>query len=112
MNSRTAPPPVGALADALDPWTHQRAWWGGYSLLRIIDLDAGTDEFVVLRPKGLADFRDLEWNGRTLILPERARTLYETAEILGRADERYRAAPPNPKTTRLSAVDRERALRS
>jgi hypothetical protein len=79
-----------------DPWARARAKVPGYGLLRIIDLDAGTDQFRILRPRredtadkvaaGQCDDQLLD--GCTLITPEAVRTPAEVAAIVAAADER------------------------
>lgn len=78
---------------------------GGNSLIRVIDLAADRQEFVVLVPKDVHDLRDLAFDGATFILPRAPRTREETAEIIRRFDTRYRADPN--KQTRVSVLDRE-----
>lgn len=101
MNAPTLP-----LAD---PWTEQRARFGLNTLVRVIDLDAGRQEFVLLNPKNADDLRDLALDGRTVILPKAERTAAEIAAIVQRFDDEYRTNPQNNQT-RISALDRERQL--
>lgn len=77
------------------------------TLVRVIDLEAGRQEFVLLNPKTASDLRDLEFNGDTFILPEKDRSPAEVADIVCRFDEQY-WTDPNNKQTRISALDRER----
>jgi hypothetical protein len=62
---------------------------------------------VLLNPKDAGDLRDLEFDGRTFVLPEKRRTPAEPAEILARYDALY-WSDQNNKQTRISALDRER----
>jgi hypothetical protein len=97
-----------ALAPA-DPWAHQRARVGWNTLVRVINVDADSQEFLILSPQ--PDLRDLEFDGATVILPEAPRTAAEAAEILARFDARY-FSDPQQQQTRLSVLGRERYLRS
>jgi hypothetical protein len=89
-----------------DPWTDQRARHGLNTLVRVIDLEAARQEFVLLNPKDRDDLRDLAFDGETVILPKAERTAAERAEILARFDALYWTAPTNNQT-RISALDRE-----
>jgi hypothetical protein len=64
-----------------NPWEDQRARMGLNTLVRVIDLDAERQEFVLLNPKNADDLRDLEFDGCTFVLPPKPRTPAELAEI-------------------------------
>ncbi len=91
------------------PWTDQRLaqHCGLNTLIRVIYLEDERQEFVILNPKDAGDVRDLEFNGRTFVLPEQPRTPAEIAEILARFDALY-WTNSNNKQTRISVLDRER----
>lgn len=100
----------GARAGAAsDPWRDQRARIGLYTLVRVIDVDAGTQEFIALRPKVPDDLADLAFNDRTYIHPIAERLEAEVAKIIADFDARYWTEPTNNQT-RFSVLDRERHL--
>lgn len=76
-----------------DPWTEARALLPGYSLLRVIDLDAGTDSFEIVRARrGDRELLDIVLDGWTLIKPalDGGRGDAEIATILAAFDELWR----------------------
>lgn len=78
------------LNNPADPWLEERSRAGLNTLVRVIDVDAGTQEFRILNPQDRNDLSDLEFNGRTVILPaEEHRTPAQLAEIVNRFDELY-----------------------
>ena len=100
---------TGSAAGAVSPWTDQREKFGLNTLVRVIDLAADRQEFILLHPKDWRDLRDLEFDGDTVILPKADRTNAEIAEIVQRFDALY-WADENNKQTRHSVLDRERYL--
>jgi hypothetical protein len=92
------------------PWTDQRARYGLNTLVRVIDLEADRQEFVILQPTIPDNLADLAFDGETVILPKATRTAAELAEILARFDERYWTTDHNNQT-RISALRRERHLK-
>jgi hypothetical protein len=99
------------MAQPLTPWSDQRARHGKLSVLvRVINLDAQLQEFVMLHPRDRKDLEDLQFDGETVVLPEQQRTEAEIAEIVARFDALYWTDPKN-KTTRHSVLDREKYLR-
>jgi hypothetical protein len=122
MNARDTAPQPGAssskdsraretAAGPVSPWTDQRARVGKLTtLVRVIDLEADRQEFVVLQPTIPDDLADLAFDGETVILPKATRTAAELAEILARFDERYWTTDHNNQT-RISALRRERYLK-
>jgi len=93
----------------MSPWKDQRARLGLVTLVRVIDLDAERQEFVILAPKNADDLRDLEFDGETFILPAQPRPPEELNAIIERFNALYFADPDNNQT-RLSALERERYL--
>lgn len=99
------------MADvALTPWADQRARYGLNVLVRVINLDAQRQEFVMLHPRSRKDLEDLQFDGETVILPAEPRTAAELAEIVARFDALYWTDEKN-KTARHSVLDREKYLR-
>jgi hypothetical protein len=94
-----------------NPWEDQRTRMGLNTLIRVIDLEAERQEFVLINPKNADDLRDLEFDGRTFVLPPRPRTSAELAAIESRFDALYWTDPKN-KQTRISVLDRERYVHS
>jgi hypothetical protein len=94
-----------------NPWEDQRTRMGLNTLVRVIDLDAERQEFVLINPKNADDLRDLEFDGCTFVLPPKPRTQAELAAIERRFDELY-WTDPNNKQTRISVLDRERYIHS
>jgi hypothetical protein len=75
----------------INPWIVERARVPGYSLLRVIDLEAGTQEFRILRPKlEKDDFADLMLDGCTLIHTTRALEHEERLQVIRQFDEAWR----------------------
>lgn len=97
-----------------DPWLEERSRAGLNTLVRVIDVDAGTQEFRILNPLDRNDLSDLEFNGRTVILPaEEHRTPAQLAEIVHRFDELYRQDPAAAREnqTRQSVRPSDRGYR-
>jgi hypothetical protein len=94
-----------------NPWEDQRTRMGLNTLIRVIDLEAERQEFVLINPKNADDLRDLEFDGRTFVLPPKPRTPDELAAIESRFDALY-WTDPNNKQTRISVLDRERYVHS
>ena len=69
-------------------WRHAKAKLGwAYVLVRVIDLEAKTDEIQIVEPR--ADCSDLQLHGSTVIRPEVDLEEAERAEIVRRCDEAW-----------------------
>lgn len=82
---------MNARAGFLDPWEVVRVKLPGYSVIRLIDTDAGTQAFQIVRAeKNDAELKDLLLDGCTLITPAPA-TDAERAAIIAEYDNVWRA---------------------
>jgi hypothetical protein len=94
-----------AHEDTVDPWRTERERAGSCSVLRVIDLAAGTQEFRVIPwPGRNCTHEDLEQyrllDGVTLIKTEQALEHEERLAIIRHYDELWREAHATPERAR------------
>jgi hypothetical protein len=87
-----------------DPWLTERAKCVGHSLVRIIDLERGMQEFKVLFPKrGSSDVSDMLIDGCTLIKAAQPLDPREIPDVMRHYDELWRADHEKEKAAAVEA---------